>query len=281
MPNNLKNHQKPSKSINTLQIKIVGFFYVQICLNDKNKTFKIMKIYNGTGVTQTGIIPVTKSISTLIIASTLGFDALTTEQILIEVERANGSNFEITKGLMYLKDFILANTYGSDAITCDDALNLDFVAVCEICNDGSIHLFEKDVIKIELRGLIAGQTYTINGIEEPQTSTQIYSFEHKSMGSDDKNKDFNVDGYDILVLDKSATIEEVNYTFANGQVVKYDLFELESMSKSIDPVAYVKSGGAVASAFSDKIQLPLLAVRNINIRKSQGAVINLILRNHL
>lgn len=240
-----------------------------------------MEIYNATGVTSTGIIPVTKSISTLIIGSSLDFNALSTEQIRIEVERANGSNFEITKGLMYLKDFILANTYGSDAVVSDSARSLATVAVCEICNEGSIHLFEKDVIKVELRGLIALQTYTLNGIEEPQTSTMIYSFEHKSMGTDDTNKDFNVDGYDILVLDRDASIEEVNYTFSNGQVVKYNMFELEAMSKSIDPVAYLKTNGTVLSSFTGKIQLPLLAVRNINIRKSQGAVVNLILRNHL
>ena len=240
-----------------------------------------MKIYQGTGVTETGMILLTKSISTLILATSKTYAELTTETIRVEVERANGSNFEITKGLMFLKDFILATTYGSDAITSDVARSFDMVAVCEICNEGSIHLFEKDVIRVELKGLIAGQTYAIHGIEEPETSTEIYSFEHKSMGSDDTNKDFNVEGYDILVLDKHADIEEVNYTFANGQVVKYSLYELECMSKSIDPVAYVKTDGTVASAFADKIQLPLLAVRNINIRKAQNTVINLILRNHL
>ncbi|OXA95986.1 hypothetical protein B0A75_18140 [Flavobacterium oncorhynchi] len=240
-----------------------------------------MEIFKGTNKTETGTILLTKSISTLIIGSSKAFDELTTETIRVEVERANGSNFEITKGSMFLKDFILANTYGSDAIISDGARTLDLVAVCEICNNGSIHLFEKDVIKVELRGLIPAETYVINGIEEPETSTEIYSFEHKSMSAEDTNKDFNVEGYDVLVLDKSATIEEINYTFENGQVVKYSLFELESMSKSIDPVAYVKTDGTVKSAYSDKIQLPLYAVRNLNIRKAQGAVINLTLRNHL
>jgi len=240
-----------------------------------------MKIYDATGATETGIIAITKSISTLILATTLKFSELTTETIRVEVERANGSNFEITKGLMFLKDFILANTYGTDALVSSATGGLELIAVCEICNEGSIHLFEKDVIKIEMRGLISGETYKINGIEEPQTSTEIYSFEHKSMSSEDTNKDFNVEGYDILVLDTSDTIEEINYTFANGQVVKYSQYELQCMSKSIDPVAYVQIDGKVTSSFAGKLQLPLVAVRNLNIRKAQGAVINLILRNHL
>ncbi|MDN3673434.1 hypothetical protein QWY99_10255 [Flavobacterium branchiarum] len=240
-----------------------------------------MEIYKGTGKTTSGTILLTKSISTLIVASSLEFNQLTNETIRVEVERANGSNFEITKGSMFLKDFILANTYGEDAIVSDTSRTLGLIAVCEICNEGSIHLFEKDVIKITLNSLDATKTYVLNGIEEPETSTQIFSFEHKSMSSEDTNKDFNVHGYDILVLDKSDTIEEINYTFSNGQVVKYSLYELECMSKSTDPVAYVKSNGVVFSAFPDKIQLPLLAVDNINIRKTQGTVINLILRNHL
>lgn len=240
-----------------------------------------MEIYKGTGATTTGTILLTKSISTLIIASDLRFSELTTETIRVEVERANGSNFEITKGNMFLKDFILANTYGSDAIVSDGPRGYDLVAVCEICNDGSIHLYEKDVIKIELRGLIAGNTYAVNGIEEPQTSTEVYSFEHKSMSAEDTNKDFNVSGYDIVVLDKSDTIEEINYTFDNGQVVKYTLYELECMSKSIDPVAYVETSGQVRSDYAGKIQLPLLAVSSVNIRKAQGTVLNLTLRNHL
>ncbi|MBZ4040977.1 hypothetical protein [Flavobacterium hibisci] len=240
-----------------------------------------MEIYKGTGKTETGIINVTKSISTLIIGCETAYSFLADETFKVEIERANGTNFEITKGAIPLKDFILANTYGEDALISDSSRNLALIAVCEICNEGSIHLFEKDVIKIEMKGLDPTKTYVINGLEEPQTSTEVYSFERKSMSPEDTNKDFNVSGYDVLVLDKSADIDEINYTFSNGQVVKYSLFELECMSKSIDPVAYVKTAGTVQSDFSDKIQLPLFAVVNVNIRKKQGTLLNLTLRNHL
>lgn len=240
-----------------------------------------MEIYNKTGETGTGTILVTKGVSALIIASNAAFEQLTTETIRIEVERANGSNFEITKGTMALRDFILATTFGEDAITSNQYRQLSTIAVCEIANNGAIHLFEKDVIKIELKGLNAQNKYVLNGIEEPQTTTEVYSFERKSMGVDDTNKDFNVAGYDICVLDKSADIEEINYTFENGQTVKYTQFELEAMSSAVDPVAYVKGNGNIAGLFQDKIQLPLLAVVNLNIRKTQGTLINLTLRNHL
>lgn len=240
-----------------------------------------MEIYKGTGKTTTGTLLLTKSISSLVFGFNLNFEELSTETIRLEIERANGSNFEITKGTMSLVDFILSTTYGEDAITSDIDAGLKMVAVCEFTSGGAVHLFEKDVIKITLGGLDADNTYVINGIEEPETSTEVYQFEHKSMGSDDTNKDFNVSGYDILVLDKSSDIEEINYRFANGNVVKYTMFELAAMSRQIDPVAYVKYDGKVWSSFPSKIQLPLLAVDNINIRKVQGTVINLILRNQL
>ncbi|WP_286968251.1 hypothetical protein [Flavobacterium sp. UBA4854] len=241
-----------------------------------------MEIYNGKDKTTTGTILLTKGVSAFVVASSRAFEDFTTETIRVEIERANGSNFEITKGTMALTDFILATTYGEDAVTSDSKRTLKTIAVCEIIAHGAIHLFEKDVIKVTLAGLKTTETYVLNGIEEPETGTEVYSFERKSMAPDDTNKDFNVAGFDILILDKSADIEEVNYTFENGRTVKYTMFELEAMSASIDPVAYVKDDGTVASRFNSKIQLPLIAVNNVNIRKVAGtAVVSLILRNQL
>lgn len=241
-----------------------------------------MEIYKGTGKTTTGTILLTKGISAFVVGSTVAFEALTTETIRVEIERANGSNFEITKGTMSLADFILATTYGEDAITSNSVRGYKTIAVCEISAHGAVHLFEKDVIKVTLAGLKSAETYVLNGIEEPETGTEVYSFERKSMAPDDTNKDFIVSGFDILVLDKSADIEEVNYTFENGRTVKYTMFELEALSSSVDPVAYVQDNGQVTASYSKKIQLPLLAVDNINIRKVQGTeVVNLILRNQL
>ncbi|SHL40178.1 hypothetical protein [Flavobacterium chilense] len=241
-----------------------------------------MEIYKGTGKTTTGTILLTKGISAFVIGISRAFEDLTTETIRVEIERANGSNFEITKGTMSLADFILATTYGEDAVTSSTSRGLETIAVCEISAHGAVHLFEKDVIKVTLAGLKSDQTYVLNGIEEPETGTDIYSFERKSMAPDDTNKDFTVAGFDILVLDKSSDIEEINYTFENGRTVKYTMFELEALSSSIDPVAYVQSTGNVASTFGKKIQLPLIAVNNVNIRKVQGKeVVSLILRNKL
>jgi hypothetical protein len=236
-----------------------------------------MEIFNSQGknVTKSGVQVLNKAIGSVIIAMSLDVEALTTEQISIEVEKLTG-NEEITKGFMSLADFIYMTTFNGDAITSD--ANYKTTAQCEICEDGSIELGEKDVIKIELIGLKTAETYVINGIEEPQTSSKTLSFENKSMGADDKSKTFDVAMCDIAILDNSDTILEVAYSFVNGVVVKYTLHEIRVLSRSVDPLAYVRQDGTVKCGFASKIQLPLFGVNSIEVRKAQGSIVNLIVR---
>lgn len=236
------------------------------------------KIFDSTGsnITKSGSILVTKGFRALLIRTSLEYDALTTEQIKVEIERANGSNHEITKGFKSLKDFLLATTYMGDALTSDDTHST--IAECEICEGGSIELQDKDVIKFEMQNLKSAASYVVNTLEDDEFSEHILEFEDKAMSSEDTNKSFQVGGNDLLVMTKSNTIEEVAYTFENGNVVKYTLDELVCLSRSVDPVAYVMANGVVKSCFPERVQLPLEGVETIEIRKSQGTVINLFLR---
>jgi hypothetical protein len=236
-----------------------------------------MEIFNSQGknITKSGVLVQNKSIGSLIVSLSLDVEALTTEQIKVEVEKLTG-NEEITKGFMSLADFIYMTTFNADAITSD--ADFKTTAQCEICEDGSIELGDKDVIKIELTGLKTAETYVINGIEEPQTSRKTLSFSNKSMGSDDKSKVFDVVDCDIVVLDNNNDIEEIAYTYANKVVVKYTLHELRVLSRAIDPVAYIRQDGSVKASFANKIQLPLFGVDSIEVRKSQGSIVNLLVR---
>jgi hypothetical protein len=239
-----------------------------------------MEIFNSTGknIANSGVILVTKSIGSLVVSSSLDVEALTTEKIRVEVERLDG-NFEITKGLMFLKDFILMTTFNADAVTADATYKT--TAHCEICEHGSIILKEHDVIKVELTGLKSAETYVLNGIEEPVQSIHILSFENKSMSADDRSKVFMTHGNDLALIDNDSNIEEVAYRYDNGTVVKYTLHELRVLSRSIDPVGYIRQDGTVKSAFAAKIQLPLKHVNEIEVRKTQGSIVNLLVRNEI
>jgi len=237
-----------------------------------------MEIFNSTGknISKSDTILVTKGIGSLLVSTTLEVDSLTTESIEAFIERASG-NVPITEGVMSLKDFILLTTFNGDAVTSDESYKT--TAECEICEDGSIHLQEKEVIKIKLTGLKSAESYILNTVEMPQSSEKVLQFSNRSMNADERQKAFDVYDCDLALLDNSNTIEEVAYTFLNDVVVRYTLHELRILSRSVDPVGYVKQDGTVKSAFASKLQLPLFGVKNIEIRKSQGAIINLLTRN--
>jgi hypothetical protein len=236
-----------------------------------------MEIFNSAGkaLEKSEVLLLTKSISSLVVSSSVPVDTMDDEQISIEVERLSG-NLEITKGNMSLKDFILLTTFNGDAVTSDEVY--ETTAECEICENGAIHLDEKDVIKIRLSGLNPAETYVLNGIEAPDTSLSVLSLENKSMASDEKSKVFDVYDCDIVLLDSHSSIEEIAYTYINDVVVKYTLHELKVLSRSIDPVGYVRKNGTVKASFVGKLQLPLFGVKSIEIRKTQGTIINMVVR---
>ncbi|PWA08968.1 hypothetical protein [Flavobacterium laiguense] len=226
-------------------------------------------------ITTSGVLLLTKSIGAIIVSTSLDVEALTTEQIKVEVEKATG-NEEITRGYMSLQDFIYLTTFNGDAISSDATYKT--TAECEICEDGAIVLGDKDVIKISLIGLKGAETYVLNGIEMPEMSNKTLAFENKSMSSDDKDKHFEVYHCDLALLDNSDDIQEVSYTFLNDNVVKYTMHELRVLSRSVDPVAYVRQDFTVKGAFSGKLQLPLFGVKSIEVRKNQGNIVNLLMR---
>lgn len=234
-----------------------------------------MKITSITGVAKSPELNVTKSIGSIIIASSLGLSELTAEKISIYIERANGSNVILANKIL-LKDFILASTYGSEAVQCDADYNC--IALCEIANEGSIFLQEKESIKITLEDLISAEQYDLYGVEEPENTNELYFFEQKTVGSEEFNKKVDVAGNDLAIMTKDSTIDDVSYHFVNGQVVKYLPFELQTLSRDIDPVQAISPTGTVIQSLSDRLCLPLVAVHAIEINKSQGQIINFLVR---
>ena len=235
-----------------------------------------MKIATITGVTKSPELTVTKSIGSLIVGvSGLALGDLTTEKISIYIERGNGSNV-ILANKVPLKDFILASTYGTEATQSDD--NHQLIALCELAENGSIYLADKESIKITLEDLITTYDYTLHGIEEPEFTNQIYFFEQKTVASEEFNKKIDVQGFDLAVMTVHSTIQDLSYQYSNGQVVKYLPFELQTLSRDIDPIQAITANGSIVQGLADRLTLPLVAVVALEINKSQGSVINFVVR---
>ncbi len=238
-----------------------------------------MKIASITGVSKSPEILVTKSIGSLVLALTLKPSLLADEKITIYIERGNGSNV-ILANKVKLKDFILASTYGNESIQsqADASYARNTIALCELSESGSIYLAEKESIKIQLEDLDTDETYDLYGIEEPLQSNLVYHFEQKTVGSEEFNKKVDVSGFDLAIVTLNDTISDISYHFSNGQVVKYLPFELLTMSRDLDPIQAIESDGKVIQNLSGRLSLPLVEVNAIEINKSQGEIVNFVVR---
>ncbi len=234
-----------------------------------------MKIISITGVTKTAELPVTKSIGAIIFNTNLAPSDLLNEKISIYIERGNGNNVILANKVL-LKDFILASTYGTEAIQSD--ANFGTIALCELAKDGSIFLADKESIKITLEDLRAVNTYELYGIEEPIQTDSLYFFEQKSIASEEINKRIDVKNFDLAILNVDATISDLSYQYENGIVVKYLPFELQTLSCDVDPVSYISNAGVVSQRLVSRLALPLHHVDYIEINKSQGSFINFVVR---
>ncbi|MGL2964655.1 hypothetical protein ACSVH2_12605 [Flavobacterium sp. RSB2_4_14] len=224
---------------------------------------------------------VNKSIGSVTIQTSLTMDELDKEKINIQIQRANGDNIEITNGNIPLKEYLLLGTMGDDAIGCNRKEKLAVKATVELVEHemSAVHLFDKDLIRISLTGLNTKATYIIDGHEAPLTTTDVYTYERKSMNSEHENMDFDVAGFDSCVITDKETITEINLRFDNGNVVKTNTEELRQLGENFDPIAQVNLDGSVTPSFFDYLQLPLKGIVSVNIRKEQGDIVSLLLRH--
>jgi hypothetical protein len=234
-----------------------------------------MKITSITGVVKTSEITVTKAIGSLIIASDVPLSGLTTEKISAYIERGNGSNVILANKVL-LVDFILASTYGTENSQSD--ANNALIALCELAHEGGIFLAEKETIKFVLEDLDDSKRYDLYGVEEPLLTNDLFFFEQKTVSSEDFNKTIDVHGFDLAIMKVDSKVSDISYKFTNGQIIKYLPFELQTLSRDVDPIQAVLADGKVLQGLSDRLTLPLVAVDSIEINKSQGSIINFVVR---
>lgn len=239
-----------------------------------------MNILDTTGVAETKA-EIQKGIESIVLYTDRTVEELGQELISIQVERNGGSNIEITQGFVSLKRFLLASTFGDDAIGSFPASfpeSFKTVAVIELTDGGALVMGANDKLKIALKSLETTKRYVVDGIESPLSSDDVYMYEEKSIPDEQTNYDVNVKNFDILVMDDDANITELNITHDNGVVTKHSMREIRATTQDIDPVAYVKNNGQVVPSFVGFIQMPLKGIVSINIRKNAGSVIKFFMR---
>jgi hypothetical protein len=238
-----------------------------------------MKFYRGTGVTQTGLLKATKGFSHLLVTSDVDFNDLSTEKITIEIQK-KGTNKEIIKKAITLKDFIASATYGDAVIT--SGVTDKMAVLCPLTlNGGFVSLLEGEEIHIEVTGLTAAKTYGFYGLEVPTRGDKIIDFELKTMGSDETSKQFYLDDVHRLAVDRSASITDFIVTYANGVQCNYTPDEFSALAQSLDPLTSITGTGAVKTYYFEKIVMDIRAINSIEIRKDQGTAINMLVVRYL
>lgn len=238
-----------------------------------------MKITTITGKLKSDELPITKSIGGLILCASVPINELLNEKISIYIERGNGNNLIIANKVL-LKDFILASSYGTETIQS----NADFplIAMCELAVDGGIFLAEKETIKISFDDLRAPLTYDVYGIEEPISTNNLYFFEQKTIASEEFSKKIDLSGFDLAIMKTDDTVSDMLFTYylpdGSVSVVKYLPFELEVMSRDVDPIQAINQDGTVSMGVNGRLSLPLHDVLSIEVNKEQGEIINFVVR---
>jgi hypothetical protein len=226
-----------------------------------------------------------KEIGKLVLYCDHSLDELTSEEIQITVERNGQNNISITKSFVNLRQFLLACTYGFDAIGSfpgDHYEPFKTVATIELSELGNLELLGSDKIIVELNKLNNDFTYVIDGISVEDTTeddSDIYIYEEKRIPKEQIDYTIVCDNFDTCVIQDDASIKEVNITHANKQVTKHTMRELRATSQDNDPLALINQDGKVACSYVGYLQLDCKRITHINVVKDDTKQINVLFRH--
>lgn len=236
-----------------------------------------MEIYKGTGVLKTGDKKVTKSIGALLIAMSKNVSALTNETITIWIERVNRGNVFLATSVK-LQDFIALTSYGTENVQSSN--DYKSIALCELTPDGAgLHLNEGESLQFKLEGLIAGDTYAIYGIEEPTTTMDFYLFDRKTVASEDVQRRLTVEGNELVIFN-TQSVNEFMIGYGNGVSIKYSPFELQTITRDVDPIFSIVDDGTVTQGLPNRIIMPVFGIEFVEFQKEAGTLIVLTSRTN-
>ncbi len=228
-----------------------------------------MEIYNGTGVTKTSTLRVTKSIGALVIASSdLQFSDLANERINVHIERANGDNEYIATDIS-LSAFVASSVFGEGKIIDNGT---SFSALCELASMGAIPLQENENIVISLTELTSTKNYALHGIEMPVLSSQPIVFAEKVFLNGQKNRSYDVVGFDEGVIIGDFEKVRLTYPTNHGSITtEHSKLELRAISADL---GLLRAG---STAEITQTVLSLVGVTSLEIFANNQ--VNIVLRD--
>ncbi|MFN5771566.1 hypothetical protein [Flavobacterium sp.] len=225
------------------------------------------------GVNREKIVTQTE-LSKLVLLTNMTFSGFQDEKIQITIERNGGKSISVHPKPVNMKQYILASTYGQNAICCFPTGHYsghNTSVVLDLTASGNIELVDSDKIVVELSNLNTDFYYEFRGIQSEDGNgddSDIYVFEPKVIPDYEENFNLNVDKYDICVIPDFNNIREINFTHAlTRQVTKRDPICLRAEHIDFDPVGIIFQNGQVRTSDPNYLQLDTDELININVVK--------------
>jgi hypothetical protein len=231
----------------------------------------------------TAVVELQKPIGSILFSSTVPLDKLTKETINIRIIRPNkGEPILIHNEDIPLAAYLLASTMTGNPIGSNPVRGFETQCVLPLTIGGNIPLSDNDVIRFELKGMNKDATYVFEGIQASYNGVHAMTYVKKNAPKDNTNIDFAVQGYDLAVLALTDDITSVDIRYSNGFLSSLSIDEFKDLLNRTQGVAHLKMDGLVQHSFSNFLQIPLVGISMLTIKKDTATdVTNLYLRNNL
>lgn len=226
-----------------------------------------MKILdNFTGATTATALPITKSPGTIFLGLSKLLGELTNETVTIRVERINGNDDVFIARDMNLRKFILGNLKLNNSNLSSSA-TYKTIAPIELGLEAGVKLLPNEKIHISFAKLTTASTYDLSYLEDRENTTSHVVYEVKSIGVGEVEKEFPVQGMNVVMLDNTADLTEVGLKIG-GKDFRFTPDELRNSILHDDPYIGVDADGKIITDLPAVLTVDLLGVDSLTIYKT-------------
>lgn len=226
-----------------------------------------MKILdNFTGSTTATCLPITKSPGTIFCCFLKTLAELTNETVTIRIERTNGNDDVFIARDMNLRKFILGNLKLNNSNLSSSA-TYKTIAPIELGLEAGVKLLPNEKIHISFTKLTTASTYDLSYVEDRENTTSHVVYEVKSIGIGEVEKEFLVQGMNVVMLDNTADLTEVGLKIA-GKDFRFTPEELRNGILHDDPFIGIDADGKMITDFPAVLTIDLLGVDSLTIYKT-------------
>lgn len=141
-----------------------------------------------------------------------------------------------------------------------------FDCLVDLTEVGGIDLNGQKYLVINLYGLVATATYTIDAIDDDSLASFYYRWSKMNInaGSGNQIQKFNNEGSEFVML-PTANLIEVNFVSKSGGSKRWNQRDLKKYSISVNPIVRYNESGAIVSGYDIAYIVPIDDIRSFEV----------------